>query len=63
MNQKYPIKQKICILVALNQKMTAFAILSIIIVYFGTMFAVPTLQVKRQLERCFFKANKNSKWY
>jgi Na+/proline symporter len=44
--------------------MTAFAILSIIIVYFGILFAISHFTSKKDSGNdAFFKANKNSKWY
>lgn len=44
--------------------MTPFAILSLIIVYFGILFTISHLTSKKDSGNdAFFKANKNSKWY
>lgn len=44
--------------------MTPFAILSLIIVYFGILFTISHLTTKKDSGNdAFFKANKNSKWY
>jgi hypothetical protein len=60
MNQKW-LNKKNCILVALNPKMTAFAILSIILVYWNIVCDFP-LYSKKTVKRAL-KNNKNSKWY
>lgn len=44
--------------------MTPFAILSLIVVYFGILFTISHLTSKKDSGNdAFFKANKNSKWY
>lgn len=44
--------------------MTPFAILSLIVVYFGILFTISHLTTKKDSGNdAFFKANKNSKWY
>jgi Na+/proline symporter len=44
--------------------MTSFAILSIIFVYFGILFAISHFTSKKDSGNdAFFKANKNAKWY
>ena len=44
--------------------MTPFAILSLIIVYFGLLFIISHVVSKKDSgNEAFFKANKNSKWY
>lgn len=44
--------------------MTPFAILSLIIVYFGILFLISHYTSKKSNDNeAFFKANKNSKWY
>jgi Na+/proline symporter len=44
--------------------MTPFAILSLIIVYFGILFIISHVMSKNDSgNEAFFKANKNSKWY
>ncbi len=44
--------------------MTPFAILSLIVVYFGMLFLISYYTSKKNSDNeAFFKANKNSKWY
>ena len=44
--------------------MTPFAILSLIVIYFGILFAISHFTSKKDSGNdAFFKANKNSKWY
>ncbi|WP_375604945.1 sodium:solute symporter [Flavobacterium davisii] len=44
--------------------MTPFAILSLIIIYFGILFLISYFMSKNNSDNdAFFKANKNSKWY
>ena len=44
--------------------MTPFAILIIIVVYFGILFAISSFVSKNNSDNdSFFNANKNSKWY
>lgn len=44
--------------------MTPFAILSLMLVYFGILFTISHLTTKKDSGNdAFFKANKNSKWY
>ena len=44
--------------------MTPFAILSLIIIYFGILFLISHfVSNKNSGNDAFFKANKNSKWY
>ncbi len=44
--------------------MTPFAILSLIVVYFGLLFIISHVVSKKNSDNdAFFKANKNSKWY
>ena len=44
--------------------MTPFAILSLIVIYFGILFVISHIVSKKDSgNEAFFKANKNSKWY
>lgn len=44
--------------------MTPFAILSLIVIYFGLLFVISHVVSKKNSDNdAFFKANKNSKWY